>query len=93
LIAVASDRVFRDLGDAVIIDLLRSKRDVVRKAAALKCVQALPKKRVAKILAAYISPSEPYYYNVVHWLDLGASLPGDRAVSAAKKMIRKEWRE
>jgi hypothetical protein len=48
---------------------------------------------VAKILAAYISPSEPYYYNVVHWLDLGASLPGDRAVSAAKKMIRKEWRE
>jgi len=91
LIAVASDRVFRDLGDAVIISLLRSKRDIVRKATALKCVQALPKTRVVKILAAYVLPGEQYYYNVVHWLDLGASLPKDRAESAAKKVIRKEW--
>ena len=51
----------------------------------------LTKTRVVKILAAYVLPGEQYYYNVVHWLDLGASLPKDRAESAAKKVIRKEW--
>jgi hypothetical protein len=91
LVAEASDKVFRALSDASLTILLGSHDASVRKAAALKCVRALPKGRVTKILADYVSPGQDRYYNVVHWLDLGASAPRDRALLAAEKILTKEW--
>jgi hypothetical protein len=91
IVAEASDKVFRALSDVSIIAVLRSEDDSVRKVAALKSVRALPKRRIVKILADYLSPEQHRYYNVVHWLDFGISAPRDRAVLGAEKVL-KEWR-
>lgn len=92
LIVATSDKVFRGLSDNSVTLLLRSENDTVRKAAALKCIRALPKDRVAKLLADYISGDQYRYYNVVHWLDFVVSTPRDRALLAAEKVLNEEWR-
>lgn len=83
---------FGNLGDESIIPLLRSEDDSVRRTVALKCVRALAKRRVSKLLADYVSDDQQHYYDVIHWLDFGISTPKDRAVLAAKKVLNKEWR-
>ena len=92
LVAESSDKAFRSLGDASIMLLLRSEAEQVRKSAALKCVRALSKGRVAKLLASYVSGNKFRYYNVVHWLDFGVSTPRVRALLAAENVLNKEWR-
>lgn len=91
LIVVSSEKVFRELSDSSITQLFRSEHDAVRKAAALKCVRALPKIRLTQLLGTYISGDWIRYYNVIHWLDFGASVPRDRARSAADKVLVREW--
>jgi hypothetical protein len=92
LVVEISDKLFRNLSDPTITQLLRSEDESVRKNTALKCVRSLPKKRVAKLLADYISGDTTHYYNVIHWLDFGVSTPRDRALSAAEKVLTKEWK-
>ena len=92
LIVESSDKAFRSLRDASIRLLLHSEAEQVRKVAALKCVRALSKGRVAKLLASYVSGNQFHYYNVVHWLDFGVSTPRERALLAAEKVLNKEWR-
>ena len=92
LVAVeASDAMFRELSNDTIATLFRSESDIVRKVTALKCVCALPKSRIAKLLESYVSGDGHRYYNVIHWLDLGVSAPKELGKTAAKKAIRKQW--
>jgi len=91
LIVVASDTMFRGLTNETIITLFLSEFATVRKSTALKCVRALSKTRITKLLEAYISGDGQRYYNVIHWLDLGVSAPKDIGKAAAEKAIRKEW--
>jgi len=93
IIAEASDIVYRSLSDGSIIRLLRSDSVAVRKAASLKCVQALPKRRLMTILNSYMSLQQHRYYNVIHWLDFGLSAPRERALSAAKQTMKRNWLE
>jgi hypothetical protein len=93
IIVEASDLAYRSLNDGSIMRLLRSENIAVRKAASLKCIRALPKNRLARILNSYMSPDEHHYYNVIHWLDFGLSGPRERAVSAAKRIMKREWLE
>jgi hypothetical protein len=93
IIAASSDVVFRQLSEASIKFLLFSEHDQVRKAAVLKCVRAFPKKRLVKLLEDYVAGESSHYYNVIHWLDFGISLPKDRAIHAAEKVISREWRD
>lgn len=88
-----SDKAFRSLTDVPINLLLHSEDDAVRKSAALKCVRALPKRRIAKLLANYISGGQFRYYNVVYWLDFGVSTPKDRGLLAAEKVLNKDLRD
>ena len=88
----SSEKVIRELSDSSITQLFRSEHDVVRKAAALKCVRALPKGRLTQLLDRYISGDWTPYYNVIHWLDFGISVPRDRARSAAGRVLAREWR-
>ena len=92
LVAESSDKACRSLTDSSIVLLLRSEAEQVRKVAALKCVRALSKRRLAKLLASYVSGNQFRYYNVVHWLDFGVSTPRERALLAAEKVLNKEWR-
>jgi hypothetical protein len=93
LIVEMSDTAFQKIGDTSINMLLRSDEDMVRKVVALKCVQVLSKAKVVKLMDAYISSTQQHFYNVIHWLDFGASAPRDRASAAAKRLLNKEWRE
>ncbi|MEI7995917.1 MAG: DUF4062 domain-containing protein [Methylococcaceae bacterium] len=87
VIIVTPDKIFRDLGDHAIIDVFRLQDETVRKMAALKCVKALPKKSLVKLLDMYISGDHFRYYNVIHWLDFGISTPRERAILAANEII------
>jgi hypothetical protein len=78
---------FRQLDDAPIELLLRSEHDAVRKIAAVKSVAVLGSKRVARLLSRHIS-SDQYYYNIVHWLDLGASAPARMASKSAARILQ-----
>lgn len=89
LIVEITGKTFCNLIDASINLLLRSEDDAVRKSAALKCVRSLPKKRIVTLLANYISDGQFRYYNVVHWLDFGASTPRGLALQGAEKAFNK----
>jgi hypothetical protein len=91
IIAQATDIVYRSLSDASIIRMLRAENAAVRKAAALKCVRAFSRSRLATILKAYMSGEQQNYYNVVHWLDFGLSAPMEKVSKAAKKMLSTQW--
>jgi Domain of unknown function (DUF4062) len=80
-------KAFSSLSDTTINQLLRSPDEPVRKIAAVKCVRAMPKKRLTKLLDEYVSSSQSYYYNVVHWLDFGLSVPRNCALPAADKIL------
>jgi hypothetical protein len=92
LVAVCLDASFRGLNQNSISLLLSSGSDRVRKVSALKCIRALPKERVRRLLADYVSGGRQYYYNVVHWLDMGISVPRERGLAAAKKALARELR-
>ena len=91
LIREVSERSFQALSDGVIMQLFRSEYDDVRKAAALKCVRAFPRYRLAMLLNGHVSGDEFRYYNVIRWLDLGVSVPRDRARSAAEIVLSRDW--
>lgn len=90
LVAHAKDLVFKDLGDTLILKLLKSVDSRVRQTVALKSVIALPKTRVRRIMSMYTTLDEIYYYDVVHLLDLGISLARDRAVAAARRSFERQ---
>ena len=90
LIIVSLDKDFRMLADNSITSLLRSEVSEVRKSAALKCVQSLPKKQLIRILRNYTSGGQSHYYNVIHWLDMGISMPKSRALFAVKQVTSRD---
>ena len=55
-------------------DLLLDESADVRKAVALKLVISFPQKRIKEELDKYVLGEGTRYYNVISWLDLGASM-------------------
>lgn len=78
---------FTALSDADIDKLLRDQDSDVRKTLAQKCVVSLELERVKLLLSVYMNEDEPYYYDVVHWLDFGVSLPLERARSVVTNIF------
>lgn len=72
--------------DDLVMEDLNSKSDILRKTIALRCVQAMSKTRINSLLRKYIEREEYRYYNVIHWLDLGASMPAE----ISKAVVNKE---
>lgn len=89
VLAQSTDREFRNLPDTALMDLLHSESDSVRKVVALRAVRILGKRRLTDLLTGYPKHGDKkYFYNVIHWLDLGVSLSRDRAEPAASKALR-----
>jgi hypothetical protein len=86
IIIEAPEKAYRGLGDSAIGELLASESDTVRKAAVIKCVRVLGKARVTTLLENYPLKGSRYY-NVVHWLDFGASLPRERTLAGSAKAL------
>ena len=78
---------FARLDNDVIVNLLLSEDDSVRRAAAKKVASSLASTRIAKVLSAYRADQKGVYYLVTHWLDLGLaySRPISRRVAAGKR--------
>lgn len=86
LIIEISDMDFFSLDDLSISALLKSEDDAIRKIAAIKCIRALPKKRLSNLLDNYLR-NQPRYYNVIHWLDFGVSISRNRTLQAVNRVL------
>ena len=80
------DSRFKRLPDTVIVSLMRAESDIVRKVASLKFLRAFSRRRAQQLLVQYTS-ADNFFYNVVHWLDFGISVPRERVMRAAAKEL------
>ena len=86
VIPLISDKAFRGLSDSIVVPLMRSEAEDVRKLASLKYLRAFPRRRMKQFLDTYMA-AEQFYYNVIHWFDFGISAPRDRMLRAAGKAL------
>ena len=75
VIELCSSSKFSKIADGVLLGLFNHESADVRKAASIKAVQVFSAKRIRSTLREYIGSDKYRYYNVIHWLDLGASMP------------------
>lgn len=87
----SSQTVFVALSNSTLLELLNSDDHVVRKVVALSCIRALPKRRLVECLDEYLLSDDYRYYNVIHWLDFGVSIPGARARPAASRELQGDF--
>ena len=79
VIEVCTVSKFSKVSQDTLFDLLHHESTDVRRAASIKTVQTFPVKRIKSILNDYTNSDKIRYYNVIHWLDLGASMSRDEA--------------
>ena len=83
-IELCAESRFSKISSDTLLGLLNHESADVRKAASIKAVRVLSTKRIKAILHEYISGDKYRYYNVIHWLDLGASMSRDEALKVAR---------
>jgi len=81
IIDLCAESRFAQISREALLVLFNHQSERVRKAAAVLAVRSFPVKRIKSILHEYVCSDEHRYYNVIHWLDLGASM---RRVDAKK---------
>lgn len=87
LVANAPQISFAKLSTDLICKLLRSDDVGLRKSTSLKCLAVFKRTRLEEVLNAYVSSDEAHYYNVIHWLDFGISMPPQLVVPAVKRTM------
>jgi hypothetical protein len=85
IIVNVSQASFSKLSTVLLCKLLRSDDLALRKSLCLKCLTVFKKNRLKKIVETYVGAEEVHYYNVIHWLDFGISMPSNVIRSAAKR--------
>ena len=88
VIKSVGNQVFKRLSDEKVLELMGMQDHIVRKATALRCIQLLPKSRISSLLEKYMEKKEQFY-NVIHWLDLGSSMPRRYAQKIARRELEK----
>lgn len=83
-IELCAESRFAKISRNALLALFNHESEGVRKAAAVLAVRALPAKRIKSILREYAGSDKYRYYNVIHWLDLGASMSRDDAIKVAR---------
>lgn len=86
LVRLATAQHFKTISGARLNELLRAESAEVRKASALKAIVSFPKKRIADVLEEYHS-ADQFYYNVIHWLDFGLSVPRREMLRGAAREL------
>lgn len=87
LVSIFPKGVFAKLGKDVIIKELDNKDDDYRIIFALRCVESLSRDKIEEILEQYIERDTQRYYNSIHWLDLGVSLPKKKANAIVRREL------
>lgn len=83
-IELCAESRFAKISRDALLALFNHESEGVRKAAAVLAVRALTAKRIRSILREYVGSDRYRYYNVIHWLDLGASMSRDDARKVAR---------
>jgi hypothetical protein len=83
-IELCSESRFSQISRDALLSLFNNESDGVRKAAAVMAVRAFPAKRIKSILREYVGSEKYRYYNIIHWLDLGASMRRNDARMVAR---------
>lgn len=79
---------FSSLEIGSVIRILRQKNEKLREICSLKSICSFSKGKINEILAEYAESGEFRYYNVVHWLDFGISLPIRQARLSAARLLQ-----
>ena len=87
VIELYSNSKFSKISDVALLGLFDHESADVRKAASIKAVQVFSAKRIRSVLREYIGSDKYRYYNVIHWLDLGASMPRAEARKVARAAV------
>lgn len=85
-IELCSESRFAKISQNTLFALFDHDSEEVRKAAALLAVRAFTARRIKSVLRDYVLGDKHRYYNVIHWLDLGASLSRGEAKTVAKSL-------
>jgi hypothetical protein len=83
-IELCAESRFVQISRDALLSLFSHESAEVRKAAAVLAVRAFPAKRIKSILHEYVGSEKYRYYNIIHWLDLGASMRRDDARKVAR---------
>jgi len=83
-IDLCAESRFVKISHDALFSLFNHESDGVRKSASVLAVRAFPAKRIKSILREYIGSDKYRYYNVIYWLDLGASMSRDDARKVAR---------
>lgn len=83
-IELCAESRFARISRDALLALFNHESDNVRKAAVVLAVRAFPAKRIKTILHEYVVNENYRYYNIIHWLDLGASMRRDDAKRVAR---------
>jgi hypothetical protein len=89
-IELCSESRFSSLSNETLLNLYNHESDGIRKAAALMTIKALPAKRIKSLLSNYVLSGKTKYYNVIHWLDLGASMRREDVHNVIKMVIGRQ---
>ncbi len=87
VIAKLSRTEFTKITKTEIKVLLNDEDTSLREKLALKIVECLPRNNIEVIMKDYLS-QDTYFYNVVHWLDLGLALKRGIAQKTAKSALQ-----
>ncbi|MDK5836647.1 hypothetical protein, partial [Serratia nevei] len=87
LIAQLNSKEFSRVSSNEIKKLLNDEDINIREKLSLKIIECLPKKDIEAIMKDYLY-QDTYFYNVVHWLDLGISLKRDVAQKSARSALQ-----
>jgi len=83
-IELCAELRFAKISQDALLTLFNHESEGVRKAAAVLAVRSFTVKRIRSILHEYVGSDKYRYYNVIHWLDLGASMSRDNARKVAR---------
>ena len=86
VIELCSDSRFATISPDGFMKLFHHESVNGRRAAAIKSAKIFPAKRIRSMLDRYID-SGRYYYNVIHWLDVGASMSRSEARNVLRAAI------
>ncbi len=86
LVAEIPEAEFEHLSDENVGALLDSEIIAVRRVAAIKCVRVWSRDHLERFLDGYLT-RDRYYYNVVYWMDFGASVQRDQGRDVATRLL------
>lgn len=78
---------FQSLTSKQVMNLLYSGNEQVRKLSCFKCIQFYNKKKLKELLDEYLNTEKHRFYNVIHWLDFGVSIPKNIGKKAVQNLL------